>query len=88
MPKRVILPPEASIAAGITSWRSAMAEAPITSTRSALLAAGLSSAAASAALSWGTRLSSTGGLPSAASRSFITATPLSNRIGFIPGSCV
>jgi hypothetical protein len=49
IPKCSIRPPAPSIALGITSWRSAMAEAPNTTTRSASDRATLSSSRVSAA---------------------------------------
>ena len=77
MPKCSMRPPAASIAAGITSRRSAMAEAPNTITSSAPSRSTSSIALASAPCSCGTRRSATMRAPAGARRSSVTPSVLS-----------
>ena len=88
MPKCSILPPTASTAAGITSRRSAMAEAPNTITSSAPALSTASIARASAACSCGTRRSAIMLAPAGAIRAAVTLSVLSTTFGDRPGSSV
>ena len=88
MPKCSIRPPTASTAAGITSRRSAMAEAPNTTTSSAPSFSTSSIALASAPCSCGTRRSATIVAPAGASRSSVTRSVLSTTLAASPGSSV
>ena len=82
MPKCSTLPPAASIAAGSTSRRSVIAEAPAISRRSPPLARMRS---ASAAISWGSAASLISRPPAAAMRSAVMATVLSSTDSLVPG---
>ncbi len=88
MPKCSILPPISVIAAGITSRRSAIAEAPNTITSSAPRPSSSLIDAASAASSCGTRRSAMMLAPAGASRSAVTRRVLSITFGASPGSRV
>ena len=88
MPKCSIRPPIASTAAGITSRRSAMAEAPNTTTSSAPSFRTSSTALASAPCSCGTRRSATILAPAGASRASVTRSVLSTTFAASPGSSV
>ena len=81
MPKCSISPPTASTAAGITSRRSAMAEAPNTITSSAPALSTSSMARASAACSCGTRRSATMVAPAGAMRAAVILRVLSTTFG-------
>ena len=76
------------IAAGITSRRSAIAEAPNTITSSAPSPSNSLIAAASAASSCGTRRSAMMVAPAGASRSAVTRRVFSTTFGASPGSKV
>ena len=82
MPKCSTVPPAASIAAGSTSRRSVIAEAPAISRRSPPLARMRS---ASAVISWAERASLISRPPAAAMRSAVTATVLSSTDSLVPG---
>ena len=88
MPKCSMAPPMPEIAAGITSRRSAMAEAPNTITSSAPSASNSLIAAASAFSSCGTRRSAMMVAPAGASRSAVTRSVLSITFDASPGSRV
>ena len=88
MPKCSMRPPIASSAAGITSRRSAMADAPKTMTISAPCLSTSSSARASACGSCGTRRSATIAAPAGASRSAVILSVLSITFAESPGSTV
>ena len=88
MPKCSISPPTASIAAGITSRRSAMAEAPNTMTSSAPALSTSSIARASAACSCGTRRSAMMDAPAGAMRVAVILSVFSTTFGARPGSSV
>ena len=88
MPKCSMRPPIASTAAGITSRRSAIAEAPNTTTISAPALSTSSSALASALVSCGTRRSATIVAPAGASRSAVTFRVFSITLSASPGSTV
>ena len=88
MPKCSTRPPIASTAAGITSRRSAMAEAPNTITSSAPSRSTSSSAFASASFSCGMRRSATIIAPAGASRSAVTRMVFSMTLVARPGSMV
>ena len=89
MPKCSIVPPTASTAAGMTSRRSAIAEAPNTMTSSApCVAAPRRARSASAAVSCGTRRSATIVAPAGASRSAVTRSVFSITLSARPGSMV
>ncbi len=88
MPKCSITPPTVSIAAGITSRRSAIAEAPNTITSSAPSPSSSVIAAASFLRSCGTRRSAMMVAPAGASRSAVTRSVLSTTFGESPGSRV
>lgn len=87
MPRCSTRPPAASSAAGMTSRRSAMAEAPKTRTRS-LAGATSRSAAVSAAAAWGMRRSTVIAAPAGARRSVVTRSVLSMTLSASPGSSV
>ena len=88
MPKCSIAPPISVIAAGITSRRSAIAEAPNTITSSAPRPSNSLIDAASAASSCGTRRSAMMVAPAGASRSAVTRRVFSITFGASPGSKV
>ena len=88
MPKCSILPPTASTAAGITSRRSAMADAPNTTTSSAPAFSTSSIALATAPCSCGTRRSATMVAPAGASRASVTRSVFSTTLVARPGSSV
>ncbi len=88
MPKCSMLPPIASTAAGMTSRRSAMADAPNTITSSAPAARTSSMAFASAAFACGTRFSATMVAPAGAIRACVILSVLSTTLGDRPGSSV
>ena len=88
MPKCSMAPPISVIAAGITSRRSAIAEAPNTITSSAPSPSNSLIAAASAASSCGTRRSAMMAAPAGASRSAVTRRVFSITFGASPGSRV
>ena len=88
MPKCSTRPPAASIAAGITSRRSAMAEAPKTTINSASDAPSATSSCVSAPASCGTRASRTMAASAGASRSPSTSSVFLTTEGLSPGSSV
>ena len=88
MPKCSMRPPMASTAAGITSRRSAMAEAPNTTTSSAPSFSTSSTALATAPCSCGTRRSATMLAPAGASRASVTRKVFSTTLVASPGSRV
>ena len=88
MPKCSMRPPIASTAAGITSRRSAMAEAPNTMTSSAPAPSTSSMARASARCSCGTRRSATIVAAAGARRSCVTFKVLSITLLASPGNTV
>ena len=88
MPKCSTWPPIASSADGITSRRSAIAEAPNTMANSAPALSTSSSARASAARSCGTRRSATMVAPAGAKRSAVIFKVFSITFGARPGSSV
>ncbi len=88
MPKCSMAPPISVIAAGITSRRSAIAEAPNTMTSSAPRPSNSFIAAASAVSSCGTRRSATMEAPAGASRSAVTRSVFSITLAASPGSRV
>ncbi len=88
MPKCSIRPPIASTAAGITSRRSAIAEAPNTMTSSAPASSTSPIALASARCSCGTRRSATILAPAGSIRSAVTFRVLSTTLPASPGSKV
>ena len=86
MPKCSMVPPIASTAAGMTSRRSAIAEAPNTMTSSAPALSTSSSARASARCSCGTRRSATILAPAGASRSAVTLSVFSITLSRAPAA--
>ena len=88
MPKCSTWPPIASSAEGITSRRSAMADAPNTMASSAPALSTSSRARASAARSCGTRRSATMLAPAGAKRSAVIFRVFSITFGASPGSSV
>ena len=88
MPNCRTLPPLRSIAAGITSRRSMMADPPITSTMPAPPASAPWMTSPKAAGSCGARRSTASLAPIAASRRLVTATVLSSSAGFMAASSV
>ena len=88
MPKCSMAPPMPEIAAGITSRRSAIADAPNTITSSAPRPSNSLIAAFSAVSSCGTRRSAMMVAPAGASRSAVTRRVFSTTFGASPGSRV
>ena len=88
MPKCSMAPPISVIAAGMTSRRSAIAEAPNTITSSAPRPSNSLIDAARSASSCGTRRSAMMLAPAGASRSAVTRNVLSITFGASPGSRV
>ena len=88
MPKCSMAPPMPEIAAGITSRRSAIADAPNTITSSAPRPSNSLIAAFSAVSSCGTRRSAMMVAPAGASRSAVTRKVFSTTFGASPGSKV
>ena len=88
IPKCSIRPPIVSTAAGITSRRSAIADAPNTMTSSAPAASSSSMAAANARCSCATRRSAIIVAPAGARRSCVTFSVFSMTFGASPGSRV
>ncbi len=88
MPKCSIVPPAATIAAGITSRRSTIAEAPCTSTMSAPARRPPRCAARARPLGASQRSSPTSVQPSAVSRASVTSRVLSRMLSLRPGNRV
>ncbi len=85
MPKCSIVPPARSIAAGMTSRRSAMAEAPAIRIISAPPALASAMACVTASTVWPQRTSAAGSAPSDASRPFMISSVLSSTLSLRPG---
>lgn len=87
MPARTTVPPALSIAAGTTSAKSLIAEAPKITTRS-LSRASEAAASATGAISCGVRRSAVNLPPERASRASVTRSVLSSTLGLMPGRTV
>src|SRR6266851_1238454 len=88
MPKCSIVPPHSLIAAGMTSRRSTIAEAPAIRIRPGFPAAASLIRAARLPTAWAQRSSPISRLPSEARRDFVTSTVLSRMLSLSPGSRV